>query len=107
MCTYFKPNMYIMKTVTLTELRKNLFRLVDEVLETGEPLVIDRKGGWLVIKGEARPTPSEEAARAEMWRRYWASPPPPGWEDVDDSLEALDKDKEADWRWDKASELDP
>jgi antitoxin (DNA-binding transcriptional repressor) of toxin-antitoxin stability system len=97
--------MYIMKTVTLTELRKNLFRLVDEVLETGEPLVIDRKGGRLVIKGEPRPTAEEEAARAERWRKFWAEPPPPGWEGVDTSLEALDKDKEADWRWDKP-ELD-
>ena len=98
--------MYIMKVVPLTELRKNLFRLVDEVLESGEPLVIEHRGGRLTIRGEPRATPSEEAARAQKWREFWASGPPPEWEGVDLSLEALDKDKEADWRWDKAPELD-
>lgn len=96
-----------MKIVTLTELRKNLFRLVDEVLETGEPIVINRKGGRLVLRGEPQPRAESEEERAERWRRFWAEPPPPEWEGVDTSLEALDKDKEAGWRWDKAPELDP
>lgn len=33
-----------MPTVSLTELRQNLFALADRVIETGEPLVIDRRG---------------------------------------------------------------
>ena len=35
--------------VTPTELRKNLFRLLDEVLETGRPLEIVRNGQILRI----------------------------------------------------------
>jgi antitoxin (DNA-binding transcriptional repressor) of toxin-antitoxin stability system len=99
--------MYIMKIVTLTELRRNIFQLVDEVLATGEPIVIDRKGARLVLRGETqRRSEESEAERAERWRRFWAEPPPAGWEDLDLSLEALDKDKEAGWRWDKDPELD-
>jgi hypothetical protein len=103
-CTYLGANMYIMKAVTLTEFRKNLFRLVAEALETGEPIVINRKGRRLVIKGDAAPAVGE--AQAERWRRFWAEPTPRGWEKVDLSLEALDQDREADWRWDKDPELE-
>ena len=38
------PQHVHMKEVTLTELRRNIFRLVDEALETGEPIVVKRKG---------------------------------------------------------------
>lgn len=31
-------------TVTLTELRQQLFQLADRVIESGEPLVIERRG---------------------------------------------------------------
>lgn len=31
-------------TVSLTELRQHLFRLADQVAETGEPLLIERRG---------------------------------------------------------------
>jgi hypothetical protein len=95
-----------MKVVTLTEFRKNLFRLVDEVLETGEPIVIDRKGGRLVVRGEAPLTTSEEAARAEKWRRFWASPPPPCWDNVDLSPEDIREAREEGSRWNKATEQD-
>jgi PHD/YefM family antitoxin component YafN of YafNO toxin-antitoxin module len=30
--------------ITLTELRQNLFRLADQVVDGGEPLVIERRG---------------------------------------------------------------
>ena len=30
--------------MTASQLRKNIYRLLDEVLETGEPLEIERKG---------------------------------------------------------------
>lgn len=31
-------------SISLTELRQNLFRLADEVIDGGEPLVIERRG---------------------------------------------------------------
>jgi hypothetical protein len=37
------------KTVTPTELRKNLYNLLDEILKTGIPLEIDRGGKRLRI----------------------------------------------------------
>lgn len=39
-------------TVTVTELRKNIYKLLDEVLETGRPLEIERKGKVLKVTPE-------------------------------------------------------
>lgn len=39
--------------VTATELRSNIFRLLDRVLETGEPLEIERNGRLLRVVPEA------------------------------------------------------
>jgi len=38
--------------VTASELRKNIYQLLDQVLETGVPLEIDRKGKKLRIAPE-------------------------------------------------------
>jgi prevent-host-death family protein len=35
--------------VTATELRQNLYRIIDTVLETGEPVEVARKGGTVRI----------------------------------------------------------
>ena len=37
------------KSVTPTELRRDIYRLLDQVLETGEPLEIDRDGRTLLL----------------------------------------------------------
>ena len=37
-------------TVTASELRQNIYKLLDEVLETGVPLEIERKGERLRIE---------------------------------------------------------
>ncbi|MDP2835312.1 MAG: type II toxin-antitoxin system Phd/YefM family antitoxin [Pseudomonadota bacterium] len=41
-----------MQTVTLTALRQNIFHLADQVLETGEPVVIERNGRHLLLVPE-------------------------------------------------------
>jgi hypothetical protein len=90
-----------MKTVTLTEFRKNIFRMVDEAVATGEPIVIDRNGARVVIRGEKRPSETEEE-RAERWRKFWATPPEV---DGDLSLDEIEEAGEAYWRWNGESEL--
>jgi len=65
-----------MKEVTLTELRRNIFRLVDEALETGEPIVVKRKGKRILI-GPDPPLTEEQPAEAPLaarWRNYFDSP---------------------------------
>ena len=96
-----------MKTVTITELRRNIFRLIDETLETGEPIVLNRKGKRLVLSRETSSSPAAEteAEREERWRKFWAEPPPPGWEDVDLSFETLDRALKEHWQWDGEPEL--
>ncbi|MBK6764197.1 MAG: type II toxin-antitoxin system Phd/YefM family antitoxin [Micrococcales bacterium] len=37
-------------SISVTELRANLYRLIDEVIETGQPLVIERNGHTVVIE---------------------------------------------------------
>lgn len=46
-------------TVTASALRENIYRLLDEVLETGVPLEIERKGRTLRI---VRPEPEKKLA---------------------------------------------
>lgn len=41
-----------MQTVTLTALRQNIFQLADRVLETGEPVMIERNGRHLLLVPE-------------------------------------------------------
>lgn len=41
-----------MEPVTLTALRQNIFQLADRVLETGEPVVIERNGRHLLLAPE-------------------------------------------------------
>ena len=42
-------------TVTASVLRKNIYQLLDEVLETGKPLDVQRKNGTLKIVPEQPP----------------------------------------------------
>jgi prevent-host-death family protein len=97
-----------MKVVTITELRRNIFQLIDETLETGEPIVLNRKGKRVVLSLEtpASPAAETETERKERWRKFWAEPPPPGWEDYDLSLDTLNRASKDYWQWDGESELD-
>jgi hypothetical protein len=88
-----------MKTVTLTELRKNIFQLVDEVVATGEPLVIERKGKRLTLKGETASKDETRAEADERWRAFWAQPPRPGWEKWDVTVEEFNAASRASWHW--------
>lgn len=42
--------------IKLSELRANIYRLIDRVVETGEPLVIERNGKRLRIVPEEPPS---------------------------------------------------
>jgi hypothetical protein len=66
-----------MAEITLTNLRKDLFRLVDEMIETGRPLRVRR--GSVVVElntrvvagGEGRLTPQQR------WERFLEKPERP------------------------------
>lgn len=94
-----------MKEVTLTELRRNIFRLVDEALETGEPIVVRRKGRTVTLapdgapRRSGRPAPGDE----EAWAKFWAEPSEIQ-EDL--SLDEINAAVRSYWRWDEEPELD-
>lgn len=52
-----------MSTHSLTEVRQNLFALADRVVETGEPLVIERRGVRLILSREVRAPKSGRLAK--------------------------------------------
>ncbi len=56
--------------VTATELRQNLYRILDTSLETGEPVVIERKGRTIRLVPEHAPSvwdrlPPQDAAEGD------------------------------------------
>jgi len=72
-----------MKRITPTELRRNLYRLLDEVAEGGESLSVDRHGKQVVITTAPAPGrldrlvphdavvgDSEDLAPVD-WSAYW------------------------------------
>ena len=52
--TYFYINFTYAVRINPTALRKNLYQLLDQVLESGEPIIIERKGRELVISEKKR-----------------------------------------------------
>jgi len=92
-----------MKTVTITEFRKNIFRMIDETLATGEAIVVDRKGARVVIRGEPK-SDETQAERDECWARFWAEPPRPGSRDF--TVEEFNRWSASSWEWDEEPELD-
>ena len=51
-CTHVHIPATTMQTVTLTALRQNIFQLADQVLETVEPVMIERNGRHLLLVPE-------------------------------------------------------
>ncbi|NBB15850.1 hypothetical protein GVN21_10835 [Caulobacter sp. SLTY] len=66
-----------MTKITLTELRKDLFRLADRALETGEPVVIERNGRTMVLMEAGKPFErAGKLTHAEKVRAFWKTKPP-------------------------------
>jgi prevent-host-death family protein len=94
-----------MKELTLTELRRNIFKLVDEALATGEPIIVKRKGRTVTLTPETEDCSTSASRDEDAWAKFWAEPPDPAWEGLDLSFEALDKASKAYWQWD--AEVEP
>ncbi|MDO9336532.1 MAG: type II toxin-antitoxin system Phd/YefM family antitoxin [Caulobacter sp.] len=85
-----------MAKITLTELRKDLFRLADRALETGEPVVIERNGRTMVLMEARKPFEAAPAqTHAERVRALLASPSP--FPPMDLSLEEMAGGGGYDW----------
>lgn len=46
-------------TITLSALRQNIYRIIDELIETGEPIIISRKGTKVIISREDNRKPMD------------------------------------------------
>lgn len=55
-----------MQNLTLTALRKNLFRVADQVLATGEPVIIERHGRRLALVAESAQTPESDTHKPKL-----------------------------------------
>lgn len=83
--------------ISPTALRKNLYQLLDQVLESGEPIIIERKGRELVISEKKR----KDIYQIMDSRMYEVNETKT--ELNEQKLQALDKNWEANWdkKWDE------
>lgn len=83
--------------ISPTALRKNLYQLLDQVLESGEPIIVQRKGRELVIS-EKKSKDIYQIMDERMSQVKETSP-----EMSEKELQALDENWEADWekKWDE------
>jgi hypothetical protein len=51
--------------ISASKLRENVYRLLDEVLETGQPLEIERNGKTLIISPKEKPPIWDRLPRRE------------------------------------------
>ena len=88
-----------MSEMTLTEFRRTLFASVDKVLETGEPVVLNRNGRRLVLREEPATdaAENERAERIARWRRWFDQGPRPNFPDL--SLEEINEASRDSWSW--------
>lgn len=49
-----------MKTVSITALRNDIFNLLDEVIKTKQPLIVNRKGQQIKIEAERSKSPTQD-----------------------------------------------
>lgn len=96
-----------MATVSLTELRQRLFQLADHVVETGEPVLIERRGVRLrLIREDAMPAAGGRLARLVRQDVVVGVPLAPGESPSDwnaDSLKKVAEPRPADWNGPKRS----
>ncbi len=57
---------YSKKKITATNLRANLYKLLDEVIETGQPIEFDRKGARIIISVEQKPSVFDRLERRKL-----------------------------------------
>jgi len=60
--------------VTLTELRKDLFKIIDRVAETGEVLRVRRQGRVIDLSPQTTDKPAVELTPQQRWARFLERP---------------------------------
>lgn len=79
-------------TVSLTELRQRLFQLADHVAETGEPLIVMRKGVRLrLVRDDVPPASGGVLARLKQQQAWIGGAPDPHYSPAEWSGELLAK----------------
>ena len=82
--------------VTLTEMRKDLFRLIDRMVETGEPIRVRRNGRTIDLSARTGDKPVSEMTPQERYDRWLAKAEAEGPKPCPDDLVTC-KDH---WTWD-------
>lgn len=82
--------------VTATDLRKDLFRILDRMAETGEPLRVMRRGRPLDLVPQTQEKTVAEMTPQERFDRWAAKGPREGCEDWGDDIDT----NKSHWTWD-------
>ena len=91
-----------MTEVTLTEFRKDLFRLIDEMVATGRPLRIRRRGKTIDLTARTPGKTGPELSPEERYDAYMALGPREGWEDCPNDIDT----NKSHWTWDPDTKFD-
>ncbi len=62
-----------MKTITPTDLRKNLFKILDDILESEQPVYVKRKKRNLKIQVEKEESRMDSVRKAQKLKSYTCS----------------------------------
>lgn len=81
--------------VTATNLRKDLFNILDRIEKTGETLRVSRRGRAVDLKPSAVEKPVADMTPEERFDRWATKGPRPGAEDWD-----YDPTDKSHWEWD-------
>lgn len=82
--------------VTMSELRRDLFRLVDRMAETGEPLRVRRHGLPIDLSAQRPEKAVADMTPQERWDRWLARAETEEFKDCPDDLDTY----KGHWTWD-------
>lgn len=91
----FQPERVHMNELTITEMRKDLFRIIDQMIERGEAIRIRRGKVSVELTPKVLASPADQLTRAERFDRMMAEGPRPGSEIWD-----YDPADDSHWEWD-------
>lgn len=89
-----------MNELTITEMRKDLFRIIDQMIERGEAIRIRRGKVSVELTPTVIAKPADRLTRAERFDRMMALGPRPGSENGD-----YDLSDDSHWEWDPQSKF--
>lgn len=92
----FMPEYVHMSDLTITEMRKTLFQIIDQMIDTGEPVRVRRRGVTVELAPRLVGGRSHDPTPEERWARFLTKPERKTSKSAD--FEALENGPHWEWR---------